>query len=259
MTIYLVKGFLDVAATTLADAKALLAAMADPGDPDNAAVISRVTAKLETLVQADSGEPLTVSSIDDTDGTISSWVTDAATTLAVGLGDPDPSTASAYASTSSFSIGVSTRTGTLALNTTALSDALRGKLIGRRISAGFSLHVQKTASGITKTVGILSVTVAAGVLSATLSSGVITPSFGAGAVVPIPGITSLTGGGATALDGLVTASERIPTGAVVLLSYGRVGQLWQLVLGTDAENTSGGVVRPDDYHASTNARIWVQL
>ncbi len=264
MILYLVSGYLDVAATSLADAKLLLAALADPATAANAATIARVTGKVESLVQSDSGEPLTISSIDDTSGTISSWVTDAGTTLAVGLGDPDTASADTYASTSSFSIGASSRSGTLALNTTALASALAAKIScqPRRTAAGFTLHIRKTTAGVTKSVLVMRVMVAAGVLSATLSDGVVTPSFSAGSVVPITSITSLTGGGTTALDGLVTVSGTtaiIPTGATVILSYGRVGQTWQLIAGTDAEDAANGVIRPDDYNASTNARIWVQL
>lgn len=270
MTIYLLKGFLDVAATSLTDAQALFTAMGDPSTAANIATIGRVTGKLDTLVQSDSGEPLVLSSIDDAAGTISSWVTDAGTTLAVGLGDPDPSTAFLYASTSSFAISGNTRTGTLALNTSALQAALSGSYSSRAALAArtpallnqFYLQVQKTTAGATKTVGLVPIMVSPGVLTATAAAGVTTPTLTAGTVTPIPGITSLTGGGTTALDGLVTgasASPSIATGATVLLSYGRVGQTWQLIAGTDAEAPSAGVVRPDDYNASTNARIWIQL
>jgi hypothetical protein len=272
MTIYLVKGYIDVAATSLADAQSLLTALADQTDSDNLATIDRILAKLETLVQSDTGEPLTISSVDDTTGTISPWVTDAGATLAVGLGDTDPNQGFTYASTTSFSIGATTRTGTLALNTTALASALAGgisarALLGRGRPGGghasqFTLHIRKTASGVTDTVGLLSVRVRPGVISQTTQAEVITPSLAAGAVIPLPSITSLTGGGTTALDGLTTGASATPsllTGTTVILSYGRVGQTWQLIVGTDAESPSAGVVRPDDYNASTNARIWVQL
>lgn len=273
MTIYLVKGYLDVAATSLADVQALLGALADPADSDNAAIIDKVTGKLETLVQSDSGEPLVISSIDDVAGTISSWVTDASTALAIGLGDPDPNQGFAYASTTSFAISGNTRTGTLALNTTALTTRLAGNLTNRGIYAGLSarnsssytLHLRKTsAAGTTETLALLTVRVLPGVLTASpgadaAASYVETASFLTGAVHPRTEITSLTGGGATALDGIATAANALPTGYTLLLSYSRVGQWWQLIAGTDAEDASNGIVRPEDYHASTNARIWVQL
>lgn len=84
----------------------------------------------------------------------------------------------------------------------------------------------------------------------------------AAAFTILTGVTGLTGGGATNLDGQATKSGSntlISTGTVVLLTYGRVAQWWQLVAGTDAESVGTGVVRPDDYDGSTNARVWVQL
>lgn len=268
MTIYLVKGYLDVAATSLTDAQALLTALSDPSDPSNASEIDRITGKLETLVQSDTGEPLVISSIDDAAGTISSWVTDASATLAVGLGDQDPNTAYSYTSTNSFSISGSTRVGTLALNTTSLRDRLSAgypSIYGTSPLArgvGLFLHIRKTASGATETVALLPIRLKAGVLSATPEESAAisytqSTEFLVGAIHPLTAITGLTGGGATALDGQATTS--LPTGYTVFLSYGRVGQLWQLIAGTDAEDVSNGIVRPDDYHATTNARIWVQL
>lgn len=75
-------------------------------------------------------------------------------------------------------------------------------------------------------------------------------------------LTGLTGGAETDLDGVVTYADgvaAIPTNTVFMLTYGRILQLWQLIAGTDAEAPSNGVVRPDDYDGTTNARIWVQL
>lgn len=259
MDIYLYKGRVDVAATTLADLNLLIAALLDESDADNQATIARVTGKIETLVQADTGEPLNIYSYDDGAGTVSSWVTNAAVTLAIGLGDPDPANAYAYASTSSTTISGSSRLATLALNTSNLANALGSKITGRRASANLYLHIRKTESGITKTVGLIPVMVAAGVISQVASAGVVSTAYTATSLVAIPAITSLTGGGASALDGLATAGGSMAVGSTVLLSYGRVGQTWQLIAGTDATNAAAGVVRPADYNVSTNAVIWVQL
>jgi hypothetical protein len=165
MTLYLLKGFLQYAATTLADAQALMGALADPSIEANAATIDRVTDKIETLVQSDSGETLTLVSIDDTAGSISSWVTDAGTTVTVGLGFTDATTTSSYAGATTLSIAGSTRTGTLALNGTALRDALF--YYGRKGCLRLTLQVRMTVSGVTETVALLPVTVSAGVLSST--------------------------------------------------------------------------------------------
>ena len=157
MILYLVKGYLDLAATTLADAQALLTALANPALAANQATIDRITGKLETLVQSDSGEPLTISSIDDTSGTYSAWVTDAQTTLAVGLGLPNTSTLDTYASTTSFSITGNTRTGTLALNSRELSNGL--------LRGGLRLQIRTTNSaGAAETRGLLRIAVVPGVL-----------------------------------------------------------------------------------------------
>lgn len=71
-------------------------------------------------------------------------------------------------------------------------------------------------------------------------------------------ITALTGGGALALDGIPTAGEAQPTGAVVQLSINDVDQKWKLKVGTTAEDGLT-VVRPDDYDPTTNARYWALL
>jgi hypothetical protein len=34
---------------------------------------------------------------------------------------------------------------------------------------------------------------------------------------------------------------------------------WQLQNGTDAEDVSGGIVRPNDYDGTTNAQIWKRV
>lgn len=80
----------------------------------------------------------------------------------------------------------------------------------------------------------------------------ITPQF----VVHRGEITTRTGGTAAALDAIVTTTLTIPF--VVLITIGGTGELWLLASGTDAEDGTF-VVRPDDYHASTNARVWKRI
>mgnify|MGYP002135492551 FL=1 len=71
-------------------------------------------------------------------------------------------------------------------------------------------------------------------------------------------ITALTGGTSTDLDGQATASGAVTTGQIVAITRENndvlATSLWQLVDGTDAESAT--VIRPDDYDASTNARVW---
>lgn len=265
MTIYLVKGYIDVAATSLADAQALLGALADPGDADNAAIIDRVLGKLETLIQSDSGEPLVISSIDDVAGTISSWVTDASTTLVAGLGDPDASQSFLYASTLGFSISGNTRLGTLALNT----DELTRAVAQMRPFRTFTLQLRKTEGGVTQTMALLQVRVKPGVISgspATLTAATYleTTTARAGYVVNLSGITSLTGGGATALDGIAAGSTTYPVGCLVALTEAISGapdivRFFKLkgsyVAASDVDN---GVVKPTNSDATLNPVHWKQ-
>jgi hypothetical protein len=78
-------------------------------------------------------------------------------------------------------------------------------------------------------------------------------------------ITGLTGGTATDLDGYTTTDVAAGFTAFILPTIGGVVQpkTFRLIAGTTAENTdpTAGllVVRPDDYHASTNAKVWVEV
>lgn len=70
--------------------------------------------------------------------------------------------------------------------------------------------------------------------------------------------TDYTGGAAGALDAFVT-DDVVDTGALAFTVVSSVARMWQLVAGTDAENEAGGIIRPDDYHATNNARVWKQI
>lgn len=261
MILYLVKGYLDLAATTLADAQALLTALANPALAANQATIDRITGKLETLVQGDTGEPLVLSSIDDTSGTYSSWVTDASTTLAIGLGDPDPNGNTLYASTLSSTISGNTRLATLALNTTALAAAVnRGRMLR---PAPFTLQIRTTTAGVTETRGLITLRIAAPVFSSstptdlTPTTYVTTPAARAGYVINLSAVTSLTGGGATTLDGQDAGSASYPVGSIVLTSDGNVARTWRL-LGTyiAATDLALGLVKPTNSDATLNPVHW---
>ena len=174
MNVYLYSATPDqtLAATTLADLQLLIAATADPANPLNAATITRLTNRF-AVTQGDSGVPLTVYSYDDSAGTVSGWVTDAAVTLAVGLGLPDPGASWALTNTDAFTISGSSRVGSLALNTTELQTALRSFVSPyrpERSAAPFVLQFRLTRSGLTETIARLPVEVAATVLAATLVS-----------------------------------------------------------------------------------------
>lgn len=261
MNLYFYKSRIDLAATSLVDLQAMIGALADESIPANAAIIANVTSKVQALVQADTGEPLSLWFYDNAT-TPSSWVADAGVTLWVGLGLPNPSGGDSYASTSTTAISGTGRTASLALNTVALSDALRRVIACKPLPAGcFTLQLRKTEGGVTETVGLISIEVWAGVLSQAQTSGTVSAAVLPGVIVPRPDITALTGSTSTSLDSIATANGAAATGATVLLSYGRIPQTWQLMVGTDAENVNAtpAIVRPDDYDAATNARVWVQL
>jgi hypothetical protein len=71
------------------------------------------------------------------------------------------------------------------------------------------------------------------------------------------GITSLTGGTSSALNGIATNnSSAYPVNICVFLPSLNPPTLYQLKAGTDAENIPF-VVRPTDYGAS-NQKVWIQ-
>ena len=70
------------------------------------------------------------------------------------------------------------------------------------------------------------------------------------------GITGLTGGGATKLDGITTVGKSSLISSIYVTSE---LQDWLLVAGTDAEDSANGIIRPDDYNASTNAKVWKRV
>lgn len=69
-------------------------------------------------------------------------------------------------------------------------------------------------------------------------------------------ITGLTGGGATDLDSIPTTGLSVPY--LVMLVRSDTAEHWLLRAGTTAEDGIG-IVRPDDYHATTNAKIWIKV
>jgi len=70
--------------------------------------------------------------------------------------------------------------------------------------------------------------------------------------------TAYTGGTATCVDYIVTANGAVVTGSVIETAISGDAATWQLQAGTAAED-GVTIIRPDDYNASTNARIWVRI
>jgi hypothetical protein len=223
MDIYLYSKRLDLAATTFADLQALIQAIADESNATNAATIARVTGKVGAFVQSDSGQPLTIYSYDDATGTVSSWITDAAQSLAIAIGSPDPTTTEAYTTTTDTTIVGSSRTATLVMNTTALAQALRIALTGRQNATQFYLHLRKTsAAGVTTSVALFPVVVNSGVISsptnednaADVSAAAASAAAAAASAIAAAASASAAAADATATDAdaVATAADRVQTG-----------------------------------------------
>ena len=72
-----------------------------------------------------------------------------------------------------------------------------------------------------------------------------------------PAITELTGGTSVDLDSIATAD--LPVRTLIHLVIDDVLQTWLLKAATTAEDAANGIVRPDDYAASTNEKVWIQI
>jgi hypothetical protein len=104
--------------------------------------------------------------------------------------------------------------------------------------------------------------------TATVESGIVTniEVDVCGEYTEVPLITFTDGGGsaaaafarigATCLDAVVTVN--LPIGFATLIYVGAKYNLYRLCAGTDAE-ASPTVIRPDDYHADTNAKVWKRV
>ncbi len=76
-------------------------------------------------------------------------------------------------------------------------------------------------------------------------------------VLFLSGITALAGVGANALSAILTGSVSVPY-VVEFMAVDGSGavQAWTLTASTDA--TGPGKQRPNDFDASTNAKVWIQ-
>lgn len=76
----------------------------------------------------------------------------------------------------------------------------------------------------------------------------------------VPAVTFGTGAAAATARVAAATLDAIPTtllqpGTTIVFALAGVVQLYQLTYGTDAES-SPAVIRPDDYHGTTNAKVW---
>lgn len=73
----------------------------------------------------------------------------------------------------------------------------------------------------------------------------------------LSGITGLTGGGATNMDGL--ASVSLPVGQILQFILSGEFQVWEIQAVSTAENAANGIVRFDDFHASANVKTAIRI
>lgn len=152
-------------------------------------------------------------------------------------------------------------TGTLILHTSGLTSAFEDEDVSEITT---DVEVQWWASGEAS-----SPSISDSILSAKIRRPAVEPEPAAVEVLEggeewlearaarwYSGITGLTGGGATKLDGITTADK---SGLLATLYAFSELQDWLLVAGTDAENSANGIVRPDDYDGSTNAQVWKRV
>lgn len=185
-------------------------------------------------------------------------------TLTVTVGFPTAYGNKNLASTSSFTpISGQGWSGNLPLNTQDLADAVASQMFQNQgIGGTFRLQIQVTDnSGNAQTYALPQIFIAGRVTNPSGSDGSLAYLTTAVALALFPinlgSVTSLTGGGATALDGYDAST--LPTGCVALLSYSNVAQLWKLIASTAATNVSAtpATVRASNY--SSNNRVWTQI
>jgi len=68
-------------------------------------------------------------------------------------------------------------------------------------------------------------------------------------------VTALTGGGAGALDAIVTVGYAVGLRAIYWNEGSDQVSFYRLATGTNAES-SPSIIRPDDYATTTNEKVW---
>ena len=86
---------------------------------------------------------------------------------------------------------------------------------------------------------------------------VLTSEARTGYVINLGAVTSITGGGASTLDGQDAGGATFPVGCIVVTSDGDIGRSWKLK-GTyiAATDLAAGLVKPTNSDATTNPVHW---
>lgn len=150
-------------------------------------------------------------------------------------------------------------TGTMSLNTTQITTSLFD-LTANAETDEFTVFFElewapaADATAVRKS-DDASIVLVRSVVTGTESAA--TDTTAATALQTLTSITALTGGTSTCLDAVATLN--VSVGKLVALAITNEFQIWQLQSGTAAENAANGIVRPDDYAATSNEKIWFRL
>ena len=153
--------------------------------------------------------------------------------------------------------GTSTQYAAIAdFGSSAVGDAFLAASNAASLDGMFEFTWTNADSSLTGTISRVSCTIDNSVYSG--SGGVPAPASPTQrSAIWLPTVTALTGGGSTALDGVVTASVTVPQ--IYTINISLSSQTWVLIAGTDAEDAAGGIVRGDDYNGSTNAKVFKRI
>lgn len=147
------------------------------------------------------------------------------------------------------------RKGSIDCNTTGMVELLDG---AARASATLEIELYDSGAGTAFTVAQAACSVFDDLIGNSPTSSTPGPSYPTtDAVIRYDSaITGLTGGTASDLDGIATVDEAV--GRVQAVVIPNATYLYKLTAGTTAES-SPTTIRPDDYAASTNEKVWALL
>lgn len=257
------------------------------GRLESAAVTSitntTVVSALPDLELADN-EPIDITFTDSSASPVASpsWAGAAGYTLAVSLGTLDINGLQAMTSTTSFVPQTGGWTGSLALNTQFLIDAVAmqvgysvdmarfpgglrppGPIQGLPRNGWFYVQIQvidPSSNAITYALLRLRVFNRVRPQSVGTDAGDTAAVYAwilANAVLNVGSITALTGGSTFCLDGY--SDTTLPTGCIIMLSYSNVSQIWKLELSTATTDVTATPARVRAKNYSSLNRVWYQI
>lgn len=196
------------------------------------------TARLPLLVRND-GEPVVVRLFEPSTSGVRDYdeidLTDASVRIGIGLPDLVPT-----AGTFTLQVGASV-TDDLPFDATAETVEAALNLLADIVSDG-GVTVTKPAAGMYQVTWVESGTL--GTITTTITRSPLPRIY------PLPGVTGLSGGGSTNLDGASTTTTALNSLFVVVVNG--VMSVWRLEAGTAVTDLDAGIVRPTDYDSVTN-------